>query len=84
MTLKTVLFLLLKGALCGLGEEIQTQNCNIYNIHKRMIQTRHFFLSWRQRELNYLGCLSTKMYNVDLYPHNGTFPRKLNSAPLMV
>ena len=43
MTLKTVLFLLLKGALCGLGEEIQTQNCNIYNIHKRMIRTKTFF-----------------------------------------
>ena len=33
---------LIKGALCSFGEEIQTQNCNIYNINEVIIQIFSF------------------------------------------
>ena len=32
----------LKGALCCFGEEIQTQNFNIYNINEATIQTHKY------------------------------------------
>ena len=31
-----------KGAPCGSGEEIQTQNLNIYNINDVIIQTQKY------------------------------------------
>ena len=33
----------IKGALCGFGEENQTQNFNVYNIYHVIIQTQEYF-----------------------------------------
>ena len=31
-----------EGALCSFGEETQTQNFNIYNVNKEIIQTEKY------------------------------------------